>query len=131
VRRLISNVGDVERDYLANGGVFPIMHALAIRASLLDRDPELEGAAFDLFVKAKVMALAELDVTQALKVTLPWLQEAVERARAALGPDIWPYGLAANRKALENALRWLDEDGLLARPLDLADLVSDMEEIRA
>jgi 4,5-dihydroxyphthalate decarboxylase len=39
-----------------------------------------------------------------------------------MGNDYWPYGLAANRGALERQLRYGSEDGLLARPLAPEDL---------
>jgi 4,5-dihydroxyphthalate decarboxylase len=127
IRRLIPNPSDLERDYLSAGGIFPIMHAVGIRKSLLRSDPTLAHSTFDAFLMAKNLALAELEITQALKITLPWLQDGLAQAKQIFGSDIWPYGLTANRKTLETQLRWLDEDGLLARPMEIDDLILALE----
>ena len=127
IRRLIPNPSELERAYLAAGGIFPIMHAVGIRKTLLQSDKTLAQLTFDAFLKAKNMALAELEITQALKITLPWLQDGLAQAKRIFGSDIWPYGLSANRKALETQLRWLDEDGLLTRPIEIDDFILALE----
>lgn len=111
-----------ERDYYRETGVFPIMHAVGVRATLLDARPDLGRRLYDAFTAAKRLAIAELEVTQASKVTLPWTADALRRARAVLGDDIWPYGMAANRHALDTGLRWSREVGLQARAIALEEL---------
>jgi 4,5-dihydroxyphthalate decarboxylase len=39
-----------------------------------------------------------------------------------MGDDPWPYGLDRNRHVLEIQLRWLEQDGLLARRVTLQEL---------
>jgi 4,5-dihydroxyphthalate decarboxylase len=39
-----------------------------------------------------------------------------------MGADYWPYGVKANRAVLTAALRYLAEEGLLARSLSVDDL---------
>ena len=41
----------------------------------------------------------------------------VERARALMGDDFWPYGLEPNRKTLETFLRHHHSQGLSSRPV--------------
>jgi len=36
-----------------------------------------------------------------------------------MGPDYWPYGIEANRKALEASVRYSHEQGLANRQLDI------------
>lgn len=111
-----------EQDYFAASGVFPIMHAVGVRADLLKEQPDLGRRLYDAFCTAKALAMEELEVVQAAKVTLPWAGDALRRARAVLGQDVWPYGIAANRHTLETELRWSREDGLQARPVTLEEL---------
>jgi 4,5-dihydroxyphthalate decarboxylase len=101
---------------------FPIMHAVAVRKTLLRDHPGLGRRLFDAFAAAKALAVADLEITQAPKVTLPWPHGALAEAKALLGEDHWPYGLAANRRVLDTQLRWSRLDGLQARPVTLEEL---------
>ena len=122
IARLFAEPAEEEQAYYAATGVFPIMHAVGVRAQLLERRPDLGRRLYEAFCKAKALAIEELEVVQASKVTLPWAGEALRRARAVLGHDVWPYGLAANRHTLETELRWSREDGLQARTVMLEEL---------
>ena len=44
-------------------------------------------------------------------------QADVDRVRAVMGNDYWPYGVKENRKSIDAILRYGREQGLLARPL--------------
>ena len=98
------------------------MHAVGVRKPLLDAYPGLGRRLFNAFDRAKGIAVAELEITQAPKVTLPWPHAALAEARALFGPDPWPYGVRANRQVLETQLRWSRLDGLQARPVTLDEL---------
>ena len=111
-----------EKAWFAVAKHFPIMHAVGIKKSFLANDLGLARRLFDAFLAAKDIAVAELEITQAPKVTLPWPHAALAEARAILGADHWPYGLAANRRVLETQLRWSQLDGLQARPVTLEEL---------
>lgn len=122
IARLFADPAAEEQAYYTATGVFPIMHAVGVRAELLEDQPDLGRRLYEAFCSAKSLAIDELEVVQASKVTLPWAGEALRRARAVLGHDVWPYGLAANRHALETELRWSREDGLQVRPVTLEEL---------
>ena len=111
-----------EADWYRLSKHFPIMHAVGIRKTILRADPTLGRKLFDAFLAAKQIAVAELEVTQAQKVTLPWPHGALAQARAIFGLDYWPYGVTANRLVIENQLRWSWLDGLQKRPVQLEDL---------
>ena len=123
VRRLFSNYPDVERDYYTRTGIFPIMHTVAIRTEVYERRRWIAQALAKAFVEAQRRAYADLYVTAALKTTLPWLTAHVEDARALMGTDFWPYGLAAaNRAALATFLRYHHAQGLSKRLLQPDEL---------
>jgi 4,5-dihydroxyphthalate decarboxylase len=126
VARLFPDPGAEERAYFRRTGLFPVMHAVGVRKSLVLRDPGLPGKLYELFSAAKRIAVAELEVIQAAKVTLPWVNDDLRRTREVMGEDYWPYGLEPNRKVLEAQLRWSREDGLQARPVSLEELFAPL-----
>jgi 4,5-dihydroxyphthalate decarboxylase len=117
VRRLFADPTDREMAFARRTKIFPIMHLMGIRRELAEAEPWLAKALLDAFTQAKDLALADLAVVQALKISLPWVAKAVEETRAALGSDYWPYGIAKNRFAIEALARWHHEQGLSPRLL--------------
>jgi|HubBroStandDraft_2_1064218.scaffolds.fasta_scaffold1202824_1 hypothetical protein len=53
---------------------------------------------------------------------IPWLSRLIEEDRQLLGDDWWLYGIEANRKALDNFLRYHFEQGLWKRRLTCEDI---------
>lgn len=102
--------------------IFPIMHTLGIRRSLVDSHPWLPSAVTKAFSQSKVIALERLKDTSATKVTLPFVEEQLAAAEALMGEDFWAYGLAANRHVLERFLRRHHEEGLSSRLLNPDEL---------
>jgi 4,5-dihydroxyphthalate decarboxylase len=117
IARLFPDWRAAEEDWYSRTRHFPIMHLVGIRRSLVDAHSGLARALYDAFCRAKELAVAELENLQAPKVTLPWAATELNRTRMLLGHDFWPYGLRANRAALERQLRYSAEDGLLAQRL--------------
>jgi 4,5-dihydroxyphthalate decarboxylase len=116
VVRLFRDHQDLEKAYFAKTGVFPIMHTLGIRRSLIEQYPWLPASVVKAFTQSKEMCLRDIYGTGgALKASIPWMVEAVEEARALIGPDHWPYGIARNRAALEAAARWSHAQGLTSK----------------
>lgn len=113
IRRLFADHAAAERAFYAEHGVFPVMHLMGVRNDHAAADPELGRAVYDGFVKAQALALEDLFYEQALKISLPWLGEAVARTVASMGRDFWPSGLAANRKVLERMIDWSLRDGMI------------------
>ena len=124
VVRLFSDPQATERDWFRRTGLFPIMHAIAVKKSKVQRYPELLHSLYRAFCSAKNYAIEELGVIQAPKITLPWVSAELRKTRMLMGEDYWPYGIAANRKVLETQLRWSREDGLQERDVRLEDLFS-------
>jgi 4,5-dihydroxyphthalate decarboxylase len=121
-RRLFANFREVEADYFRRTGVFPIMHTVVIRGELLDRDPWIARSLFDAFCESKRRAMQELAEPVVLFTSLPWQIAEVESTRELMGDDYWPYGVEANRKALEALVRYSCEQGLAERPVSIESL---------
>jgi 4,5-dihydroxyphthalate decarboxylase len=110
------------KDYFKRTGIFPIMHLIGVRRELVDQHPWLPAAVFKAFDRAKTIALEKLSDTSSTKVTLPFVEERLSEARALMGQDFWPYGVAPNRKTLETFLRHHHSQGLSPRLLKVEEL---------
>jgi 4,5-dihydroxyphthalate decarboxylase len=115
IRQLFRDAPAVERAYFKKTGVFPIMHAVAIRTDAIETDPGLPKAVFEMYSRAKQMAYANMETTTSLKVSLPWVSQELEETRELMGRDFWRYGIEANRKELELVMRYTHEQGLVKR----------------
>jgi 4,5-dihydroxyphthalate decarboxylase len=109
-------------EYYRRTGNFPIMHLVGVRRTLVERHPWLPAAVLKAFDRAKTAAFAKLADTSASKVMLPFLDQQLADAQALLGPDLWPYGIEANRRCLEYFLMQHHKQGLSQRPVTLPEL---------
>ena len=103
------------KDYFKRTGIFPIMHLVGIRRTLVDQHPWLPAAVMRAFEQSKAAALAHLSDTSATKVTLPFIEEQLAATRELMGEDFWPYGLESSRKTLDTFLRHHHAQGLSSR----------------
>ena len=121
IRRLFADPRATERDYFARTGIFPIMHAVAIRNDLVDAHPWLPAAVFDAYSEAKQRQYEAMR-SQWIFGTLPWFGQEFEETRELMGENFWPYGIAPNRKTLEALFRYSYEQGLARKRLVIEDL---------
>jgi 4,5-dihydroxyphthalate decarboxylase len=122
VDRLFPDYQRVEEDYFLRTGIFPIMHLIGIRRSLVEQHPWLPVSVYKAFAQAKTMALEELNLIGHLATMLPWCVAELERVRGLMGHDYWSYGVEPNRKQLDLFLRYHHEQGLSSRSLQVEDL---------
>jgi 4,5-dihydroxyphthalate decarboxylase len=125
--KLIEENQPVEEAYFRASGVFPIMHLIALRRTVVEDHPWVPESLYAAFEASKRSCLARLvDVNQSL-LPVPWLPEYVARQQELLfdGNDYWPYGVDPNLATLEVFLRYCFEQGVCRRPLRPADLFPD------
>jgi 4,5-dihydroxyphthalate decarboxylase len=115
VRRLFDDPVTVEQEYFRRTSIFPLMHVLVVRRSLVEALPELAGQLVTAFTQAKDIAAHQVADTSEVHAMEPWLYAHAERTRELLGRDFWPYGLEANRSALRTFLGYAWQQGLTAR----------------
>lgn len=117
-QRVFPDFAATERDYHRRTGFFPIMHMIGVRKSLVAEHPWLPQALYDALVKARDIALDRLQkvwLGNANRLSLPWLNEAMEHTLATMGPNYWSYGFTANRAELDAACRYSVEQYLAPR----------------
>ncbi len=122
VARLFADYRQVERDYFAKTGIFPIMHAVAVRDDVIDENPWFLEAVFNAYSKAKQMNQKMLQNLGWAMVSLPWIGQELEETRELMGDNYWPYGIGPNRKTLETLFRYSHEQGLASRQLTIEEL---------
>jgi 4,5-dihydroxyphthalate decarboxylase len=120
--RLWPDFRTAEEDYFKRTRLFPIMHLIGIRRSLVETHPWLGASVLKAFTRAKAIALEELEDFGISRASLAWLQSDVARAKAVMGTDIWPYGYPANKHAVDCMLRWSVEQGLSHRTVTPEEL---------
>jgi len=125
IRYLFDDPEAAGREYFRKTGTFPIMHIVAIRKDVYRANPWVARSLYDAFTEAKRRA-EEVYRFQAQHMhrlfMIPWLSALIEKNRALMGDDPWPYGLEPNRKPLETFLRYHHEHGLSPRRLRPEDL---------
>ncbi len=126
VARLFPDYRTAEQAYYRKTGIYPLMHAVGIRNSLAEQQPWMAKNVFDAFAKAKTMAVADFEKLSAFALTLPWIEAEYRATQAVLGPDIWPYGVEANRKAIDTLCRYLHEQGFTTRRMQVDELFAPM-----
>ncbi|GAA5056864.1 substrate-binding domain-containing protein [Nocardia callitridis] len=118
ITRLFPDYEPLERDYYRRTGIFPIMHTVVAHRDLFDREPWLTRALYTAFLDAKQAGAQRYRRFRQLyqaPLMVPWINALIEENDRLLGADWWPYGISANRTALDTFLRYHYEQGLSAR----------------
>jgi 4,5-dihydroxyphthalate decarboxylase len=121
VRRLFEDPRATERDYFAGTGIFPIMHAVAMRNDLIEAHPWLPKAVFEAYSRAKQLRYEEMRM-EWLMGTLPWFGQELDETRALMGDNFWPYGIGKNEKTLNALFQYSYEQGLAKKQLTIEEL---------
>jgi len=122
VARLFPDARQAERAYFAKTGIFPIMHAVAVRNTVIDENPWIVEAIFNAYSKAKQMNMELLKKMGWAMISLPWIGQELEETQELMGDNYWPYGIGPNRKTLETLFRYSYEQGLASRELTIEEL---------
>jgi 4,5-dihydroxyphthalate decarboxylase len=122
VARLFPDSRKAEQAYFAKTGIFPIMHAVAIKKELLEQHPWLIEAVFKAYSQAKQLAYDDMAKMGWANDMLPWYGQELEETRALLGDNFYSYGIKGNRKTLEALFRYSHQQGLCSRELTIEEL---------
>lgn len=122
IRRLFADYRSVETDYFRRTGIFPIMHTVAIKREIYERDRWIAQSLVKALVEAKRLAQETIYETAALPTMIPWMHEEIEICRSIAGTDWWPYGIEPNRKTLETFMRYAAAQSIAARSIPIDEL---------
>ena len=122
VARIFPNSKATEQAYFENTGIFPIMHAVAIRKDVIEEHPWMAEAVFNGYSQAKQKTYEYLTKAAWYKTSLPWVSQDLEDTRKIMGNNFWTYGLTEpNRKTLDTFFRYSYEQGLCKKKLTIED----------
>jgi 4,5-dihydroxyphthalate decarboxylase len=122
VGRLFPDYPATEEAYFKKTKLFPIMHAVGIRKSIVEKHPWVALNIYKAYLKAKSLCMHELSQIGHLHATLPWPVFAYDHARKVMGEDYWPYGAYENKHALETLARYSFQQGLSVRQVALDEM---------
>jgi 4,5-dihydroxyphthalate decarboxylase len=122
ITRLFPNTRQAEQAYYKKTGLFPIMHLVGIKKTLVEQYPWLATSVYKAFLEAKALAMIDLRDVNALMVTLPWLEAETNETMAVMGQDFWKYGVQENMPEIEALTQYAYEQGLVDRKLKAEEL---------
>jgi 4,5-dihydroxyphthalate decarboxylase len=115
VVRLFPNFQEIEEKHYARTGVFPIMHIVAMKKSVLDENPWVAGSLYNAFEESKRRSLQRFLDPAVSRYPLPWITSYARRMHDLFNSDPFPYGIEANRPTFEQFLRYTYEQGIAHR----------------
>lgn len=122
IKRLLENPEKVEREYFARSKIFPIMHVVAMKQSILSENPWIATNLMAAFEKAKNNSLERACDVTASYMPIPWLPTTIESLLETFPEGLWPYGVEQNHHTIQAFLDFGFEQGLLQKKMTPAEL---------
>lgn len=123
--RLFPDYKAAEQAYYAKTGMFPIMHLVGVKRSIVEKHPWLPVNLYVAFLKAKQLCYEEMEQVGHLAHTMPWPVYELEQVRKLMGEDHWKYGAIENEKEISAMTRYSFDQGISARKLEAEDLFAE------
>lgn len=119
VRTLYPDVAAEAARYHAATGIYPVNHTVVVRRSVLERYPWVALNLVDAF-----NAAAERVVRRVVDGLAPYLEAGTiaREIRDVVARDPWPYSVRKTRRELETLLRYLHEQHVTSRRVEVEEL---------
>lgn len=107
------------RRYYAKTKMFPINHCCIVRRSIVEKHPWVVLNLFNWLSAAKARVVQERE-----GLLEPYFVAGVldPKTKPAIATDVMPYGVKSSRPVLETISRFLYEDGLTSRRVELEEV---------
>ena len=125
IGRLFPDYKAAEQAYFSKTGMFPIMHMIGIKRSIVEKHPWLPVNVYVAFLKAKQLCYEEMEQVGHLAHTMPWPVYELEQVRKLMGEDHWKYGALENEKEISAMTRYSFDQGISARKLEAEDIFAE------
>ena len=119
VKPLIPDALEAGLSALRRRGHYPINHTVVIKDELIAKHPDLAADVFDAFTRAKRRYVEAL---KAGKIDKPSEVDEVHRRVMEITGDPLPYGIAPNRKVIEELIRHALTQGIITKPVTADEL---------
>ena len=115
VERLFPDFVEMEQDYYDRTRVWPIMHIIAMRRSIIEAHPWVGRNLLNAFEESKRRSLERLLDPAVSRYPVPWLTSYARRQRDRFGADLFPYGIEPNRPTWEQMALYTWQQGIAHR----------------
>ncbi|HLH96648.1 MAG TPA: ABC transporter substrate-binding protein [Xanthobacteraceae bacterium] len=119
VHPLIPNALEAGLAALKADGHYPINHTVVIKNELIAAHPDLAADVFEAFAASKRVYLDRL---KAGKIEKPTEVDEVHRRVMAITGDPLPYGIAPNRRVLQELIGHAERQGIVTKPVTIEEL---------
>ena len=120
IRRLFADPKAEEAKYFKKNGYYPIMHVVAFKDEVLQKNPWLAKSIATAFDKAKEACVEYYDDPNWSRFV--WGRHLFEEERKTFGDDPWPHGIEKNRANLERFVGYSLDQGLMEKKLGVEEL---------
>ena len=117
VERLFPGYLEMEEEYYQRTRVWPIMHIISLKRSLLERHPWIARNLFNAFLESKRRSVERMLDPAVSRYPLAWLPTYGRRMRELFGGDPFPFGIEENRPTFEQMLLYTWQQGIAHRHL--------------
>ena len=117
VAQLIPNAEESSFEALRQSGHYPINHLIVVKDDVIEAHPELAAQIFHAFAEAKNLYVQRLRNGQIDKPSA--VDEVYRRVMQITGTDPLPYGIAPNRRMLEQAVRSALAQKIITQPVEI------------
>ena len=115
VVRLFPDYLDMEEEYFQNTKVWPIMHIIAMKKSVVEANPWVPRNLFNAFQESKRRSIERLMDPAVSRYPLPWLATYARKMRDMFEGDTFPYGIEENRPTWELMAKYTFQQGIAHR----------------
>jgi 4,5-dihydroxyphthalate decarboxylase len=122
-RRLFADCQGEEQAYYQKFGDFPIMHVIAMRQTLLNKEPWLAMALMNMFNDAYDLANVYFDDPNWSR--LAWGRHYYELERNNFSEDPWANGFSRNRTNIERFINYSHDQALIEAPYSPESLFAE------
>ncbi|HEX3244689.1 MAG TPA: ABC transporter substrate-binding protein [Chloroflexota bacterium] len=109
VKPMIPNAQEAQAEWYKKTGIYPINHMIVIRNSVLQANPGVADELFNAFKASKEVFLGRLSSEAELSPE----EQTLAASRKLVGEDPVPYGVEANRKALEAIIKFASDQKII------------------
>ena len=115
VERLFPGYLEMEEEYYQRTRVWPIMHIIAMKKTIVDEHPWAARNLYNAFLESKRRSIERLLDPAVSRYPLAWLSTYARRMRDRFDGDPFPYGVEANRPTWEQMALYTHQQGIARR----------------
>jgi 4,5-dihydroxyphthalate decarboxylase len=115
VVRLFPDYVEMEEKYYERTKVWPIMHIIAMKRSIVEQHPWAARNLYNAFLESKRRSMDRILDPAVSRYPVPWLATYARRMRDLLGGNLFPFGIEPNRPTWEQMALYTTQQGIAHR----------------